>query len=307
MPIPGPGTAISMTTIATEFGGTVPHSLDEYYRGGPLVPNVPANSTIPTSGTIAMNNFYGTGGPARVAVNLTIAANTQNYDVFTNRGPTYVAGNTDVTVTVNSGIIVGSSATPTYAMSIPSAFDAADTVTIVNNGLIYGAGGGGGNGSPGPATGGAGGTGGNAIFAGRPTTITNNSTVAGGGGGGGGGGGSTAARVGTRSGGGGGGGGRGNSGGGFGAGGPANTSGAPGGAGTPTSAGGGGAGGTFGGRNGGPGGPGGGLGAAGGGGAPGNSGATNGAGGGGGGGGNYIVGNPFVTWPATGTRLGGVA
>jgi hypothetical protein len=30
-------------------------------------------------------------------------------------------------------------------------------------------------------------------------------------------------------------------------------------------------------------------------------------GGSGGGGGNYIVGNPFVTWPATGTRLGGVA
>jgi hypothetical protein len=30
-------------------------------------------------------------------------------------------------------------------------------------------------------------------------------------------------------------------------------------------------------------------------------------GGGGGGAGNYIVGNPFVTWPVTGTREGGVA
>jgi hypothetical protein len=286
----------------------VPHSLNEYYRGGPLVPNVPANASIPTSGTIAMNNFYGTGGPARVAVNLTIASNTQNYDVFTNRGPTYVAGNTDVTVTVNPGIIVGSSTTPTYAMLVPSAFNPADTVTIVNNGLIYGAGGNGGpGGSGGTVPGNAGGTGGNAIFANRPTTITNNGTVAGGGGGGGGGGGANAARVGTRSGGGGGGGGRGNSGGGFGAGGPANSSGAPGGSGTPTSAGGGGAGGTFSGRNGGPGGTGGGLGATGGGGAPGNSGVTNSSGAGGGGAGNYIVGNPFVTWPATGTRLGGVA
>ena len=39
MPIPGPGTAISINTIATEFGGTVPHSISEYYRGGGLVPN----------------------------------------------------------------------------------------------------------------------------------------------------------------------------------------------------------------------------------------------------------------------------
>jgi hypothetical protein len=31
------------------------------------------------------------------------------------------------------------------------------------------------------------------------------------------------------------------------------------------------------------------------------------AGGAGGGGGNYVTGNPFVTYPATGTRLGGVA
>ena len=53
MAIPGPGTAISINTIATEFGGTVPHSLSEYYRGGGLVPNTPGNAAIPTSGQIA--------------------------------------------------------------------------------------------------------------------------------------------------------------------------------------------------------------------------------------------------------------
>jgi hypothetical protein len=90
MAIPGPGTAISMTTIATEFGGTVPHSLNEYYRGGGLVPNIPASAAIPTSGQIAIGNFYGSS--ARITVPLTIAANAYNYDVFTNRGPTYVAG-----------------------------------------------------------------------------------------------------------------------------------------------------------------------------------------------------------------------
>jgi hypothetical protein len=34
---------------------------------------------------------------------------------------------------------------------------------------------------------------------------------------------------------------------------------------------------------------------------------SNTSGGAGGGAGNYIVGNPFVTWPVTGTRQGGVA
>jgi hypothetical protein len=128
-----------MTTIATEFGGTVPHSLNEYYRGGGLVPNTPTNAAIPTSGQIAIGNFYGSANRSTVA--LTIAANTFNYDVFTNRGPTYVAGASDVVVTVNPGVTVGSTSTGTYAMLVPSAFNPGDTVTIVNNGVVQGMGG----------------------------------------------------------------------------------------------------------------------------------------------------------------------
>ena len=44
--------AISLNDIAGEFGGSVPHSITEYYRGGGLVPNSSANNSIPTSGTI---------------------------------------------------------------------------------------------------------------------------------------------------------------------------------------------------------------------------------------------------------------
>jgi len=304
MPIPGPGTAISMTTIATEFGGTVPHSLNEYYRGGGLVPNIPTNAAIPTSGTIAMGNFYGSS--ARLTVNLTIAANTFNYDVFDNRGPTYVAGVTDLIVTVNPGVTVGSTSTPTYAMLVPSSFNPTDTVTIVNNGLIQGMGGGGGTGGSGaaapPATitpGNPGEPGGNAVFVNRPTIITNNGTLAGGGGGGGGGsgiGGLGKTAI-NRKGGGGGGGGAGfNAGAGGAAGSPGGsvpplaTAGAPG---TSPAGGAGGGGAGFAGAGGG-------------------RGAAGGAGGGGAGSaggtrGNYIVGNPFVTYPATGTREGGVA
>lgn len=293
MPIPGPGVAISMTTIATEFGGTVPHSLSEYYRGGGLVPNTPTNAAIPTSGQIAMGNFYGSANRSQIA--LTIAANTYNYDVYTNRGPTYVAGASDITVTVNPGVIVGSTANPTYAMLVPSAFNPGDTVTIVNNGVIQGRGGNGGNGSPSPGTAPAGASGGSALYVNRPTIVTNNGTIAGGGGGGGGGGGSgpmPPAKNPNTNGGGGGGGGAGFDGG-------TGGSGAlSGGTGSPGTSPAGGSGGGPGGPSAGGGGPGGGRGAAG----------TAGTfGGSGGGAGNYIVGNPFVTWPATGTRQGGVA
>ena len=50
--------AISLANIASEFGGSTPHSLSEYYgvAGG-----------VPSSGTISMNQFYGTSAPSYVA------------------------------------------------------------------------------------------------------------------------------------------------------------------------------------------------------------------------------------------------
>ena len=54
------GDPISISEIATEFGGTVPHSLSEYIRGGSRVPNTTANNNIPTSNDdIMMSDFYG--------------------------------------------------------------------------------------------------------------------------------------------------------------------------------------------------------------------------------------------------------
>lgn len=303
MAIPGPGTAISMNTIATEFGGTVPHSLSEYYRGGGLVPNTPTNSAIPTSGAIPMGSFYGSANRSQIA--LTLSTNTYNYDVYTNRGPTYVAGASDITVTVNPGVTVGSTSTGTYALLVPSSFNPADTVRIVNNGVIQGMGGAGGRGAPTPGLGSWNGVpgsgGGNAIYINRPTTITNNGVVASGGGGGGGGV-SVNSKSGARWGGGGGGGAGFNGGAGGLGGGPGGT--VLGNPGSPGTSPGGGAGGVGVGSPAIPGGAGGGRGAAGSSAPPGPSPAT---GGSGAGAGNYIVGNPFVTWPATGTRQGNVA
>ena len=49
--------AISLSDIQTEFGGSNPISISEYYRGGTYV--TPNNTSVPTSGTISLSNFYG--------------------------------------------------------------------------------------------------------------------------------------------------------------------------------------------------------------------------------------------------------
>ena len=58
MPLQTSGT-ITLAQIQTEFGGSNPIALNEYYRGGGLVPNTAANANIPTSGIIRLSNFYG--------------------------------------------------------------------------------------------------------------------------------------------------------------------------------------------------------------------------------------------------------
>jgi len=57
MPVVGSG-LISLQSLATEFGGSTPHSLSEYYRIGGLVPRT--ETSVPTSGLISLSQFYGT-------------------------------------------------------------------------------------------------------------------------------------------------------------------------------------------------------------------------------------------------------
>lgn len=61
MPLPNAGSPISLGQIETEWGGVVPTSLNEYYRGGANVPDNFAGSVgIPASGAIANSNFLST-------------------------------------------------------------------------------------------------------------------------------------------------------------------------------------------------------------------------------------------------------
>jgi hypothetical protein len=62
MAVPTYPSAITLTDIQTEFGGSNPASLNEYYSGGTYVGSGIANSTgtvIPTSGAISYLNFSG--------------------------------------------------------------------------------------------------------------------------------------------------------------------------------------------------------------------------------------------------------
>lgn len=136
------------------------------------------------------------GAVARTPVGLSISANAQNLNIKTLVGGAYVAGKTDVTLTINAGCVVGSNSTALYALDTGSGWTAGDTITIVNNGYIVGKGGSGGAGGPGPnsglaGSGGSGAAGGPAINLQWPVMIQNSSgyIYSGGGGGGGGGGG----------------------------------------------------------------------------------------------------------------------
>ena len=190
MPIGSSG-ALSLSDIQTEFGGSNPISLSEYYAGGSNVPSGISgdNGAIPSSGAIDISDFYGSAKSVDIA--LTISGTTQNYNIYANRGGTYVAGISNIVLTVNA--IVGSASSGQYAIDTGNQWASGDTLKIINNNQIVGCGGAGGTGAAGQmngaasTAGGNGAAGGSAINLGFDTTIQNNGGFIRGAGGGGGG------------------------------------------------------------------------------------------------------------------------
>lgn len=137
-----------------------------------------------SSGRIALA-ADGHGKSNRAALSYTFSSDTANSTVDITALPGYIAGKTDLTITVNTFIYVYSTATPVPALTISSKASG-DTITLVNNGYIIGQGGEGGIGdyySPtNLSTGGS--NGGPALSINSDITIVNNSYIAGGGGGG---------------------------------------------------------------------------------------------------------------------------
>ena len=145
----------------------------------------------------------------RSKINITVDASTFNYDVYAAALGTglYTQGYSDIYITIANNVTIGSTSSLVPALIVPSfsvtttpafgssnpiqvGFYVGDTVTIINNGNIIGAGGNGGYGQSWgeiltPANDGK--AGGDALFLHFPTNFTNTGLIAGGGGGGAGG------------------------------------------------------------------------------------------------------------------------
>lgn len=167
LPLSGP---LSLSQIQTEFGGTNPISLNEYYRGGAFVTS--NNTNVPTSGVIRVSNFYGATKQFALVI-------SSNYSTPQNLRALVVAAGWNGTdaVLVTNNAIISSNTTGTPALTINGSFP--NGLVFVNNNYVVGMGGFGAQydnpGSPGGA----------AMAVSTAVSITNNGTIAGGGGGGG--------------------------------------------------------------------------------------------------------------------------
>ena len=129
-------------------------------------------------------NIVGTFGGRPTISTLLDGGPYYNYNICDHLGDAYIPGLTDIEITISSGVVVGSVSPSIPAFKVGACLFPGDTVTIINNGEIIGAGGPGGS-SAYDADGSPGVDGGTAVELDFATTIDNNGLIAGGGGGGG--------------------------------------------------------------------------------------------------------------------------
>jgi len=162
---------ISLANLQTEFGGSNPISLSEYYRNGAYVTS--NNTGVPTSGVISLSQFYGTTAQFSFTISSNYSTPQDLRTLALNAG----WDGTDYLVVTNSAII-SSNTTSTAALTINGSFP--NGVLFINNGIIVGMGGRGGAAGSNNAE-----AGGNGMLISSYVSINNNSgTIAGGGGGG---------------------------------------------------------------------------------------------------------------------------
>ena len=174
MALPSSGT-ITLANLQSEFGGSNPIKMSEYYRNGGLVPS--NNTNVPTSGTIKLSNFYGAvneivvtvgngtnvslsskfGGnwgssvPKRARLTGTIGSSNGSAALTINGG---MGGTLRIE---NSGSIQGTSGAANSGGGGSAVYcdpGSSSKVTFVNTGTVYAGGGGGGKGGKGGTGGG---------------------------------------------------------------------------------------------------------------------------------------------------------
>lgn len=214
MAIPSSG-AVSFSTIQTEFGGSNPISLSEYYAGGSYVPagTSGTNGAVPSSGAISVNKFYGTTKtvsgqqayttpgtytwlcPAGVTSVSVVAVGGGGYSLYTSGGGGGLGYKNNYTVVPGTSylVVVGDVNQDSWFSSTGVVKGGGGSDSTGGTYTGDGGGNGGAKGSYGGMAGGGGGAGGysgNGGNGGNPgaSSVTAGSNGAGGGGGGGGGG-----------------------------------------------------------------------------------------------------------------------
>jgi hypothetical protein len=189
-------TNVTLADIQSEFGGANPIGMNELYRNSTYVKSnpttlnmtangyaAPTGGGIATSGAITLASFR--GAQNRYPITVTIASNVTDYNLYNNiPGIALMTSPLDITLYVNTGVVVYGSTYATIAMTIGPTFPAGSTITLNNSGAIYGTGGPARGLGAAAATGYSGGVG-LYISTTVPVTIINNYVISGGGGGGG--------------------------------------------------------------------------------------------------------------------------
>ena len=121
---------ISLLNVATEFGGSAPHSLSEYYG---------AASGVPSSGTISLGDFYG----ASSSFAFTLSSSQENWNLRSAALASGWDGVSQLTVNISSGVYVWSDSISLAGLIISGSF--AGGLIVNNSGFIMGRGGNGGS------------------------------------------------------------------------------------------------------------------------------------------------------------------
>jgi len=115
-----PSGQITLNDIATEFGGSVPHNLSEYYD---------VADGIPSSGQISLSNFYGASASGGTGWDISTATYVQNFSVTAQEStPTGLFFKPDGT----GMYVIGSSGDDINQYSLSTAWDIS-TATYVQN------------------------------------------------------------------------------------------------------------------------------------------------------------------------------
>ena len=136
MPVQSSG-EIKISDIITEFGGSEPHALSEYYRDGGEVGGGSPN--VPTSGQLKISDFYG----ATDVIVETASDNETDRSLSSIFGSNWTSS-VPKKYSVPSSVNLGATATNTYAITAESGMGG--TLIIEIAGTVTGRGGNGGNG-----------------------------------------------------------------------------------------------------------------------------------------------------------------